>query len=227
MNTTFKDYESTITTDDDRKLHNQVLEARAAWLQAAAPPIAVMDQGKTAQAKMELAEHAVPAYEKMTATIDTLNDWNKAQGDLIGKAILASVAGATSGIWITIVLAILLGIGVAVFISRSVTRPVASLLEHVGRVGQGDLDSRCGYEAKDEIGQLASDMNKMTEDLKTARENEREKAGRDQRSGPGAPGQGRRSAHSRQGGRRGGPHPAGVGQGRGRHRSARARASRS
>jgi methyl-accepting chemotaxis protein len=170
----FKEYEATITVDEDRRLFNQLTEARATWLQARDVTIASMEQGKPAQAKTELADHARPAFEKMSAALDTLTEWNKTQGDTTGKAIIGSIIGATTGIWITMVLAVLLGIGVAVPISRSVTRPVTSLLEHVVRVGQGDLDARCGYEAKDEVGQLASELNKMTEALRAAGERARE-----------------------------------------------------
>jgi methyl-accepting chemotaxis protein len=176
LNANFKGYEATITQDADRQLFNQLVEERATWLQARNAALAAVDQGRLAQARVELAGRATPAFEKMTAAAEALTGWNKAQGEAGGREIAAAIADVTSGIWMTFVLAVLLGIGVAVFISRSVTRPVAALLEHVVRVGQGDLESRCGYDAKDEIGQLARDLNKMTEDLETARVSASEKA---------------------------------------------------
>jgi methyl-accepting chemotaxis protein len=176
VNATFKAYEATITQDDDRKLFGQLIEDRNAWLQVRNASFATMDQGKAAQAKIDLAERVRPAFEKMNASVDTLIDWNKVHGDMAGQAIVTAIAAATTGIWTTIVLAFLVGIGIALFISRSVTAPVALLLEHVSRVGQGDLDSRCSYEATDEIGQLAGELNKMTEELKTARETTEQQA---------------------------------------------------
>jgi len=181
VNNTFKAYEATATLDEDRKLFKELIEARTVWLQERGAAIAAMDQNKFAQAEAELNQRARPAFDRMMVAVDTLSDWNKAQGDQAGKDITASIASATSGIWITIVLAVVFGIGVALFISKSVTGPVSTLLEHVARVGQGDLQSRCAYEAQDEIGQLASEMNKMTVDLKTAQDNERAKVERDQR----------------------------------------------
>jgi methyl-accepting chemotaxis protein len=173
---TFKAYEATITQDDDRKMFGQLTEDRNAWLQVRNASFASMDQGKVAQARIDLVERARPAFEKMSASVETLIDWNKVHGDMAGQAIVTAIATATTGIWTTIVLAFLVGIGIAVFISRSVTAPVALLLEHVSRVGQGDLDSRCHYEATDEIGQLAGELNKMTDELKTARETAQQKA---------------------------------------------------
>ncbi len=53
--------------------------------------------------------------------------------------------------------------GVAV--SRSVTKPVTSLVEGVGRVEKGDFSTRVQVEQVDEIGTLADAINKMTMEL--------------------------------------------------------------
>ena len=143
--------------------------------------IAAMNQGNPGQARIELVQQARPAFARMMAAIDDLNDWNKAQGDLVGQAIVTSIAGATTGIWMTMLLAVVLGVAVALLVSRSVTVPLGSLLNHVGRVGQGDLESRCGYQAKDELGRLGTELDSMTAALQSARDNERQKIERDRR----------------------------------------------
>jgi methyl-accepting chemotaxis protein len=176
VSATFKGYEATITEDENRRLFNQLIDKRASWLLARRAAITQLDQGKPAQAQIEVAERARPAFERMMAAADNLNDWNKKHGETSGGLIVTSIAAATTGIWTSIMLAALVGIIVAVFISRSVTAPVALLLEHVSRVGHGDLDSRCQYQATDEIGQLAGEMNKMTKELKGAGETARQKA---------------------------------------------------
>lgn len=53
---------------------------------------------------------------------------------------------------------------------KLVTKPVATLVEGMERVGSGDLDYNVGINTKDEIGLLAKAFNSMTIDLKTARE---------------------------------------------------------
>jgi methyl-accepting chemotaxis protein len=173
-------YESRIALDEDRKLFGAIIAERESWREARKATVALMNQGKVAEAQAELAQRARPAFQKLMGAVDALNDWNKAQGDAVGKAIVETVASATMGVWVTIGIALLLGLCVALLISKSVTGPVASLLEHVGRVGGGDLASRCAYQGGDEIGRLARDMNGMTEALEAARESEREKTERDQ-----------------------------------------------
>ena len=63
------------------------------------------------------------------------------------------------------------GIGILVAILASlwfaarVTRPVVSLAEAARRVAAGDLNAKVEVESSDELGELASSFNRMTEDL--------------------------------------------------------------
>jgi PAS domain S-box-containing protein len=64
---------------------------------------------------------------------------------------------------ITIVLAVVF---LALFISKSISDPIAKLYEGTEKIGSGNLDYRVGTGAKDEIGQLSRAFDKMTESLK-------------------------------------------------------------
>jgi signal transduction histidine kinase len=55
--------------------------------------------------------------------------------------------------------------GAAGWLAASVTRPVRRLAAAARRLGQGDLGSRVPVDSRDEIGQLAADFNRMSEDL--------------------------------------------------------------
>ncbi|HET6279684.1 MAG TPA: HAMP domain-containing methyl-accepting chemotaxis protein [Polyangia bacterium] len=99
-----------------------------------------------------------------------------ANAEVVGKTIAHTVSGITLNIWVTILGAIACGFAAAMLISRSVTGPVSSLLRHVARVREGDLDSRCDYQGQDEIGQLVAEMNRMTAALKAARDGDRARA---------------------------------------------------
>jgi methyl-accepting chemotaxis protein len=96
-----------------------------------------------------------------------------ANAEVVGRTIARAVDGVSFTVWTTIIGAIVCGFAAAMLISRSITNPVSSLLQHVARVRQGNLDSRCAYQSHDEIGQLVTEMNRMTEALKAARQNDR------------------------------------------------------
>ncbi len=58
----------------------------------------------------------------------------------------------------------------AVFIYRVISKPIRRLKEGMNTVAAGDLDTRIGLHSHDEIGDLAKAFDKMSADLKTARD---------------------------------------------------------
>lgn len=61
---------------------------------------------------------------------------------------------------------LLLVVLISASVSRSVTGPVTRLAEGVAKVGSGNLDAKIDVRSKDEIGELATSFNLMTDDLK-------------------------------------------------------------
>ncbi len=66
------------------------------------------------------------------------------------------------------VIAALLGAGLAVGITRSVTVPVGQLVKAADRISMGELDVAMKVHSRDEIGELADSMERMRVSLKTA-----------------------------------------------------------
>jgi signal transduction histidine kinase len=62
-------------------------------------------------------------------------------------------------------LAILLGFAAAIWLSRSITRPVMAVSEAVNRFAGGDLKQRVTIRGNDEVGDLAQSFNDMAEEL--------------------------------------------------------------
>ncbi|MEW6426506.1 MAG: PAS domain S-box protein [Thermodesulfobacteriota bacterium] len=72
---------------------------------------------------------------------------------------------------------ILLGIGVALCTTRSITRPLRALVGDTEIIGRGDLGHTVAVTTRDEIGELAAAFNRMTGNLRktTASRNELER----------------------------------------------------
>lgn len=62
--------------------------------------------------------------------------------------------------------AAVLGFGIGYYISRSITRPMDSMLHASNKVAQGDLTVQLKNDSKDEVGQLSMAIHTMTEGLK-------------------------------------------------------------
>ncbi|WP_321391629.1 methyl-accepting chemotaxis protein [uncultured Desulfuromusa sp.] len=65
------------------------------------------------------------------------------------------------------ILALLLGIGIAVIISRSLAGPMRSAVKMLGQLEKGHLSERLHLQRKDEIGQMADSMDNFADSLQT------------------------------------------------------------
>ncbi len=59
----------------------------------------------------------------------------------------------------------LLAIAAGIFVTRSIVRPLNALRKGTERIGKGNLNYKVGTNAKDEIGELSRDFDKMTKSL--------------------------------------------------------------
>lgn len=96
-----------------------------------------------------VSEHGEAGESGAHAAIETFLGLPIAQIELI-------VAGAS----------LVLGIAAALYIGRTIVRPVRSLEAAMNRVESGDLDASAPVTSSDEIGHLAASFNRMTEGLR-------------------------------------------------------------
>ncbi len=73
-------------------------------------------------------------------------------------------------LWLTIAVMLVVSAATIAFVYRIVRRPVTLLVAGTQRIAQGDLDTRIEVTTKDELGHLAEAFNRMTSDLRQARE---------------------------------------------------------
>ncbi len=75
-------------------------------------------------------------------------------------------------IFLTVLLAVGGGAGIAIWLSTVITNPLKSLMKDIQEVSGGNLDHETIPHSNDEIGTLAGTFNKMTSALKVAHEQE-------------------------------------------------------
>ncbi|MBN2331127.1 MAG: HAMP domain-containing protein [Candidatus Aenigmarchaeota archaeon] len=69
----------------------------------------------------------------------------------------------------TVLISFLLAILAGIYISKRITKPVIILRDAAINIGKGGLDTRIEIKTKNEIGELASAFNRMTNDLKKSK----------------------------------------------------------
>ncbi len=84
-----------------------------------------------------------------------------------GRGVTQSIYDRTRySIFVGLIVAILLSIGIAWTIRRSITAPLHDFMDFVGRVGQGDLGGATAATGGDELGKLGSTLNMMVGGLR-------------------------------------------------------------
>lgn len=82
------------------------------------------------------------------------------------KEIFVPVAKLRNRILIISLAIAILATLIGLYISRSISRPLAKLRDAAAEIGKGNLNARIEIKSNDEVGQLADSFKKMTADLK-------------------------------------------------------------
>jgi methyl-accepting chemotaxis protein len=69
-------------------------------------------------------------------------------------------------VMLALAVAVVIGLGIALLIRRSIANPLDAFMEFVGRVGRGDLSGPPAAAGRDELGQLGATLNTMVEGLR-------------------------------------------------------------
>jgi len=152
-------------------------ELRDAWLdvrQNTRDFVTIMDgiitlakKGKLEEAKRLEQQIAYRTEENFLVATELLLEQHK-QTPLAGFDKVKKLnRNLQRNLFIISLLAIILGIGISIVISRSITKPIRDLHHGTEIIGNGNLDYKVGTKNQDEIGQLSRAFDQMTEKLKT------------------------------------------------------------
>ena len=143
--------------DPHLRLHQSAveLEALLSQGQAGAARAKVFFNSQTCAILKELMR----PYDELIATVDAAMDRQEA-AVATGSARIRTVCIATS------VLGLVVAVGFGIFLSLSITRPVAQAVTMADAIALGDLSGKLEGNSQDEIGLLADSLNKMSATLR-------------------------------------------------------------
>jgi two-component system, cell cycle response regulator len=79
----------------------------------------------------------------------------------------SGLANVQNGLLLLVVVAVILGVGIVVWLARTITGPVLALTDAAERVAGGDLAIRLPVVGRDELGRLSGSFNRMTAELES------------------------------------------------------------
>jgi len=160
-------YEKTILTAEGRTMFDEFKKQRASYYELYNKLVELCLAGKDAEVKAfiesgQLAKIGKDFNESINKTVDIMVAVGKATSDnnksIIKNATLLMIGLAIAGV--------ILALGLGLFISRGVTRPLASGVVIARRLADGDLTVDVTVESKDETGQLMEAMQAMVKNLR-------------------------------------------------------------
>jgi len=168
MDESLAKYAKTNPGEEPRKKYEQLMsiykdykDKRPGWL-------ALVEEGKIEEAAEYRARTILVSGAGTVKALGELIDVQLKEGEKLKKEADATAASARTSIAIAVVVAFLLGGGIALALVRSITRPVALLEKTMSRITvSNDLTHRATVEQGDEIGTIATAFNAMVVKMQT------------------------------------------------------------
>lgn len=171
-----KSYEALLSTDEGRALHKDVVTLSLAYFTelekvleisraAATTDTADMAAIQRNVARESMLGDSKAAFDKLDAATVALYLFNEKKAEVVGErssATYGSVLWILAGVTLA---AVLVGIGSALFITQSITRPLNIAVDLATAVADGDLTREIEVTGSDELAVLLHALVRMNEGL--------------------------------------------------------------
>ena len=159
---------------EQRDLLGRATEAEQQWMEKFANPLIEkrrqVDSGSATVAELQifyLQQGPGSFVSRSKASLDEIENATRAQNERLAQSGAQGAATTTLVSLLSLVFGIGLGGGVAYYTSKSITRPLITLMTAARQISEsGDLDQRVEVDRTDEIGDLAKSFNHMIVYLK-------------------------------------------------------------
>lgn len=158
-------FDTVITLAEGKRILLAIKDARSNYVDGQNIFLKLVNENKVDQAANLLLTDLRP---KQAAYMDAINDMILFQGKLVedgGKQAAEDYNNARTFMIVLLSVAILIAVGIAFWIVRSITKPLNHAVDVANRMASGDLNVKVQVAGKDETGQLLLAMQKMVGSL--------------------------------------------------------------
>ncbi len=163
----FKEFERTATSQKEKDLIHQLREALETFRVFAGDAMTLALSGKKQEAQKVLFGERKAAQARFFTAVKDLEDFEILQMQEADKSAAERYSSARATVVGLTGAGMLLGIGIALWITRTITRPVNEALKMANRLAEGDLTVQVASGSKDELGMMLEAMGRMVDKLST------------------------------------------------------------
>jgi methyl-accepting chemotaxis protein len=163
----FAEYRRTPLADDERAAGDKMDRDWPAYQAVLQRYIALLHAGDLEQARGLLLGDLQTSYRLVMDELTVMVDSNERQVKQGGIDAGEQESSAIAVLYTGIVLAFIAALGLGLFISRLISRPIATAVVSAQRIASGDLTQPIVSTSRDETGQLLSALGDMQTSLKT------------------------------------------------------------
>ncbi|MBP0942207.1 methyl-accepting chemotaxis protein [Pseudomonas alliivorans] len=154
-------YEHLLSNDTDRQMLNSVTTAWSAYLVVSKELFDLSRQGLENQARTLLKNESKLHFDEATNQLQKMVEFNDAGATTASEKGTALYENARISIIAVLVAALLIGLGLALFIARIISRPLKDAAIAAEQLAEGNLSAHISEGSKDETGMVLNAMRNM------------------------------------------------------------------
>ncbi|MDD1728498.1 MAG: methyl-accepting chemotaxis protein [Methanospirillum sp.] len=159
-------FETFIANEEERAIYNEAMTAWTKYKTAFADFNTIVDSGDTKAAVVALTTGDLVTQRKaFTEAIGKLVEKNRTDAEALRTEGAKTVSNVILMLIIAILIGAILALSMGTLISKSITGPLSKGVFMMQEMSLGHLSNRLRMDRKDEIGTLATAMDKFSDDL--------------------------------------------------------------
>ncbi|WP_354675730.1 methyl-accepting chemotaxis protein [Pseudomonas syringae USA007] len=154
-------YDKLIISDQDRQMFSAVSASWSAYLKVSTNLFELSRQGQETEARALLRGESKLHFDEVTSQLQKMVELNDAGATAAGDKGTSLYESARISIIVVLVAALLIGLGLALFIARIISRPLKEAATAAEQLAEGNLNAHIGHGSRDETGMVLNAMRNM------------------------------------------------------------------
>ncbi len=160
-----KKLEPELKSEQEKQAYAKAMDVRKVYLSSRDTVIKLKGEGKLEEANALLEKTYLPAAEAYQASVAEFANMQRSMLDELAGHIKDLKEQSRNRVVLLALLCVALSVIIAVWLTRSITRPIQEAVISARRVAKGDLSGEIEIKSNDEVGQLQQALKDMTGNL--------------------------------------------------------------